>query len=404
MVRVIPVMIFGKSDNAKPETKIEIGDIIRVASEEVIKKEIDGVVRYSGYISRFLEPIPEKSVTDTLDVFEKLSMFQPKRPSVEEIARWKTTKKQQTERISPVLLPPFQTPKREDIVCFRCPVCKNIVVCGYRLEGKELMQVCPFCGHLGLVKVSKEEKLKSLRSDVEVSKKEGRIPDDIYEKYAVENKPLPKEFYKDYRESKVAFAQFHIRGILPEDADKFKSGKISVAEMVEGHSLHCDLRIDFGFEKLIQWVITDNEPASYIRTFKGETDPKTGNVQKSKVIVKPSALLEPEEKKKSQEETLALDKEGAKIVEKYDIKKGSYLIEPGDVGATAKTYAYMELIWEGKVKAGVQRQDLHEYFMYPNDDLPSLNKELFNGRFIIRCFKFKDGNTWMIFKGSGGTQ
>jgi hypothetical protein len=58
------------------------------------------------------------------------------------------------------------------------------------------------------------------------------------------------------------------------------------------------------------------------------------------------------------------------------------------------------LIWSGKAEEGVQREGLHEYFFYPDSNLPELNKKLFDGRFIFRCFKTDRGNTWWMWKAS----
>lgn len=79
------LMYYGKSN----ATKIicEIGDVLRVASEEVLKTDNNGYPYYRGYISIPLEKIPEKDVSDSLEVLDKLSSFQPKRVPMEEINR-----------------------------------------------------------------------------------------------------------------------------------------------------------------------------------------------------------------------------------------------------------------------------------------------------------------------------
>lgn len=78
-------MFFGKSNSTS--VKAEIDDVLRVASEEVLKTENDGYPYYRGYISRALEVIPEKDVSDSLEVLDKLSQFQPKRMPMSEITR-----------------------------------------------------------------------------------------------------------------------------------------------------------------------------------------------------------------------------------------------------------------------------------------------------------------------------
>jgi hypothetical protein len=79
------LMFYGKTNATK--IVCEVGDVLRVASEEVLKTENNGYPYYRGYISVPLEKIPEKNVSDSLDVLEKLSSFQPKRVSMEEIER-----------------------------------------------------------------------------------------------------------------------------------------------------------------------------------------------------------------------------------------------------------------------------------------------------------------------------
>ncbi|RKY26048.1 MAG: hypothetical protein DRP62_00110 [Planctomycetota bacterium] len=85
---VIFVTLMGKSDNHKERTQIKIGDIIRIAAEEVLKfdnEKFPEYPRYSFYIGRVLEPIPEKDVTDSLETIDKLSSFEPQRIPIEEL-------------------------------------------------------------------------------------------------------------------------------------------------------------------------------------------------------------------------------------------------------------------------------------------------------------------------------
>jgi len=388
-------MGLGFTDNCG--LKIDNGKILRIAAEEVIKYENGKYPYYKTYIARVMEPVPEKNVTDNLDVVNRLSMEEPQRIPVEEIERWEV-KKQQSERGSPMLLPTNRIPKEEDIQCFKCPECKATIVCGIT-EEEAKNRVCPYCGHEGLVK---KDLKKSLKEDVQISIKEGKIPDEIYEKYAKENEPLPKEFYVDQKEGD-AWVQSHFIGLLPEDVKDWKSGKKSIVDLIENHRMHNDLRMDLGLKILIQWVVTQNSVEDYIRTWKGEIDPKTNNTSKGLAIVKPSALLqEPKETKKADEnkETL-LDRKSSELISKYILKEGSYIIPAGEVGATKDKDAYMALIWKGKVKTGVNRDDIHEYFFTPDKDIPSINQELINGRYIVRCFKLSTGNKWWIFKASG---
>ena len=220
------------------------------------------------------------------------------------------------------------------------------------------------------------------------------IPEEIYNELKKELQPLPKICYVDYDEG-IAWAQMHIRGLNIDDTKKYLNGKLSFAELIQGHSIHVDLRMKFK-NSFVQWVITQDHIPDYFDTIIGRRDPKTGNASKGLAIVKPSAE-EPTQTVKAKED-LIIGPEDAKLIEKYVLFDKSYIIEAGDVGATPYKNAYMCAIWIGKVKAGVQRPDLHEYFLYPSSDMPERNQELFNGRFIIRCFKAGKDKRWWVWK------
>lgn len=248
---------------------------------------------------------------------------------------------------------------------------------------------------------------KAVKDDVKTSIAEGKIPKEIYKEHAKENGPLPKEFYNDYREGE-AFIQTHIRGLEPEEVEEYKKGKITLAELFEGHSIHLDDRMSFsGLKRLVQWVITDNNVESYLRMLKGElveTASGVKNVAKSFALVKPSAE-EPGKVKKIEEiKEPSISKKGAKILADLQIVKGSYFIAPGEVGSTAYRYAWMGLIWRGKVKSGIGRKDYHEYFYYPGENLPEKNKELVKGRYVVKAFKRPKGagNYWQVWKATEG--
>ena len=248
---------------------------------------------------------------------------------------------------------------------------------------------------------------KAVKDDVKISIDEGKIPKEIYKTHAKENEPLPKEFYNDYREGK-AFMQTHIRGLEPEEVEKYKKGKMTLAELFEGHSIHIDDRMSFsGLKRLVQWVITDNRVQDYLKMLKGElveTASGVKNVAKSFALVKPSGE-EPETLKKIEGiKEPSISKEGAKILADLQILKGSYFISPGEVGSTAYRYAWMGLIWRGKAKSGIGRKDYHEYFYYPDENLPEKNKELVKGRYVFKAFKRPKGagNYWQVWKCTEG--
>ena len=155
------------------------------------------------------------------------------------------------------------------------------------------------------------------------------IPEEIYEEIAEELKPLPKICYVNYDEG-IAWAQMHIRGLDPDDTQAYQRGKLSFAKLIEGHSIHVDLRMKFK-NAFVQWVITQNAIPDYFDTLIGRRDPRTGNVSKGLAIVKPSAQ-EPSTTVKAEKE-LIIGPEDAKLIEKYVLFDKSYIIEAGDVGA-----------------------------------------------------------------------
>ena len=253
----------------------------------------------------------------------------------------------------------------------------------------------------GLFTESELREKADVNDAVKASIEAGKIPGPIYKKYAREGEPLPKEFYTDFQEG-TAWAQTHVRGLKPDEVEKYNRKQLSLAELMEGHSIHVDLRMDLGKEKLIQWVILDNDIPSYTRYLKGELRETAGgkNVQHSMAVVKPSA----EEPQKLQKDgkgrkIQSISAEGARALAEMQMIGGSYFILPGGVGATTYTHSWMGLIWKGTVKSGIQRKDYHEYFLYPGKGLPGRNKNFFDGRFVFKCLKRdKNGARWETWK------
>lgn len=223
------------------------------------------------------------------------------------------------------------------------------------------------------------------------------IPKEIYNSIIKSGYPLPSDYYIDHKEGK-AWVQMHFRGIEPEKYESVKSGKMEIWESLVGQSVHMDLRIDFGLDKLVQYVITENNIQSMLNMMKGikrETANGVMNVQHSKIVSKPSGEPEGDTRYyKSEPEFASIDKEGATIAQNLDISDGSYWIEPGGIGATSNTYSYMMLIWEGKILTGTERHDYHELFMYKENS----KDELFNGKFSIKCLSDGTENRWEIWK------
>jgi len=198
-------------------------------------------------------------------------------------------------------------------------------------------------------------------------------------------------------------SQWHIRGIKPEDKEAYDKGKMSFEEMILHHSLHQDLRWKLnGISVLPQCTITESDMESYVRGMLGQLNPEQkgpANVQKVKVIPKVE-IAKPTMPKSNMKEFL-IDEKGAKLINKIIIHETSYWISPGEIGSLAYSWAYMGTIWTGRVETGLERFDIHELFFYPDDDLPELNREFFDGRFILRAFKgeaARGGKTWWMWK------
>jgi len=288
--------LVGKSDSTNQ--KVSIGEILRVASEDVNMYETDNpqFQYYGCYVSIVLQTVPEKSHSDDMVVLERLSEMTPKRKSF----------------------------------------------------------------------------TKGITDDVRESIRNGSIPKEIYDKWAKPNEPLPKEFYPDYREGD-GFLQSHIRGILDEEMNDYKSGTRELWEIFVSHSIHLDLRIDFGFPILIQFVFTDNDVDSLIRFLTGATVTNIAGksaIAHSMMVVKPSAEEPQETLKKNMDESAsgAIDVDGAKALEKIQILSSSYFIEKGGIGATPYTNSWMGTIWTGHIKAGCQRCMIGDTKMICRDD------------------------------------
>lgn len=381
---------FGKSDNTKiPCNK---GDILRVASEEVLKEENGGYPYYRGYINRALEKIPEKSVSDTYEVLDKLSQFQPKKMPLEEISRIEDKSEfnpeAQQEDIGDYVPSGGSVPNEnepgEEVI--ESDLSKKLSY-KYPITIADLMR---------LAEITKDEILEW------VDKK--RIPGNIYKELAKPRMPLPRSLYINQKKGD-GWAQMHFRGIPPETYEKIKNNELPLWKGLLGHSVHIDLRIDFpGLDKLVQYVITENDIQSMVKMMMGKKRPTAGgieNVQHSMVVSKPSGEP-PEELKYYSEENIldelkypSINEEGAKLAESLIQKDGSYWIEPGGIGATSSTYSYMALIWLGTVITGCERHDLHELFMYKKQG----SENIFEGKFTIKCLKREDSTArWEIWK------
>jgi len=232
--------------------------------------------------------------------------------------------------------------------------------CALYFKSVSNIQNCPHCGYLingNLIEKS-----------VKLSKDEYK---ELLKKEDYSDKPLPDKYYK-----------------LP----KSKSDNIPLWKAIHKHSMHVDLRCSFtGLKRLFQLVLVEDSIDSYLRVMKGSVDPKTNQVSKGLIVIKPSAM-EPSERLKEKKEML-LDEAGAKKVADLIIKSKSYWIKPGEVGATSETYAYMGAIVLGTIESGTMRDDFKELFLHPRGE----NSELWNGRFIVKAFE-SPRHLWWTFK------
>jgi len=370
-------MVLGKTDNTN--IKANIGDILRIAGEEFLRYDNpvnEKFPRYSFYIGRVMELIPEKNKTDTVSLVNKLSLMEPKRIPVEELRHIRGENKLDIDTKS--LLK-----KREEIT-------NEIIKLASRIRELDIER-------LNIDNIINNKSIK--KDDIKNWVESGKIPKDIYDSIAKDNEPLPKELYINPKSGRIWF-QHHIRGITQEEKDAYDKGKKSLADIIKGHSVHTDMRCSVGEKMLIQWVFTDNTIQDYYKMYTGAHRKTAGgimNVAHSLAIVKPSA--EPKEvdiTKKSKEKEPLIDLKGAKLIEKLDMPEYSYWIEPGDVGSNPYKWAYMSCFYIGKVKTGVARDDCHEYFFYPDK---TKDDKILKGRFIIKCLKRPDKTArWEVWK------
>lgn len=207
--------------------------------------------------------------------------------------------------------------------------------------------------------------------------------------------PLDDKYYHSPKKGEF-WAQMHIRGILPEEYENYKSKKIPLWKAIRNHSMHVDLRNKFeDMKSLLQFVIVESDIESYMNVMEGKKDLKTNKTATGLVIIKPSAM-EPSERIKEKKDML-LDEAGAKKVVDLSIESKSYWISPNNIGATKDKYAYMSTICVGNVKSGTMRSDFKEIFFVPDKNIPDKNQNLFNGRWIFKALKVPNP-LWWAFK------
>jgi len=408
-------MITGKSDNTN--AKLDINSIARFACEEVLRYDNEKdpqFPRYGTYICTFLEPVPEKNVSDSPHVLYKLSNLEPMRIPIDKL-------KQISETLNDL-----KSSNGEEVIHGK-PITQGYEILDGKRVGwyrwgehgkkyyytpgnkKEREWAYNKAWDQGKAIHARQNVFKSKTKFTkefvwDLVKNKHKIPEEIYDELAEDLKPLPDIFYVDRKDTKNgklnAFAQLHFRGIEPEKYKAFKEGKIKLWEALVGQSVHSDIRLNFeGLPKWVQIVITEDSIQNMIKTFKGEkrkTKDGVMNVAHSMAVSKPSGEPPSEYMFKSKLKEPSIDEEGAKLAESLDIgrKNGlSFWIEPNSIGSTKYTYSYMMLIWTGKVSEGVTREDFKEYFFYKE----KANDDLLNGKFNIRWFKDSDGRTHYEF-------
>jgi len=252
--------------------------------------------------------------------------------------------------------------------------------CALYFKSVSEIQTCPHCGYLINGNI--------IEKSIKLTKDEYK---ELLKEKNYSNIPLSDKYYKSPK-SGIFWAQMHIRGVLPEEYEDYKSDNIPLWKAIHKHSMHVDLRCSFtGLKRLFQLVLVEDSIDSYLRVMKGSVDPKTNQVSKGLIVIKPSAM-EPSERLKEKKEML-LDEAGAKKVADLIIDSKSYWINPGGIGATSETYAYMGAIVLGRVESGTMRDDFKELFLHPRGE----NSELWNGRFIVKAFE-SPRHLWWTFK------
>ena len=362
------LMKYGKSDNTKIDVQPSSSAVIRVASEEVNEFENEEYPKapwYRGYINVALMGIPEKSTSDRVDVLERLSMFQPRRMRIDELAKLKHFSL--PKEIKKEFIEKIQNADR------------------YTLES--ILTHFDFDSMYGRF-LKREIKHKLNREEEKTKSVTPLCPKEYKELLGsgnFKNKSLPTKYYKNHKVGDF-WVQCHIRGISMAEYEDYKSDKIPLWKCFLNHSLHVDWRAKFvGLDRLMQFVLVEDSIDSYLRVMKGEGDPKTKQVGKGLVVIKPSAM-EPSDVIKKEKKEMLLNESDAKKIESLIIKEKSFFIPPGEVGATKNGYGYLGCIAMGTVDAGSMRNDYKETFC-KSEIGSNENKEIFNGRWIWKAFK-----------------
>lgn len=233
-----------------------------------------------------------------------------------------------------------------------------------------------------------------------------------------EGNPYPKQNYAypqalKQRAYLAGYAQFHWRGMSSRDEDQISSQR----------GVHCDIRLCTGAARVegedlsgeegdkIMWVLTGDQQ-KLVRGLVGDPDPKSGKPTQLLAVVKPRAEEESERIKQSlfkaadsqperdnwrpsSLETQRIDQDATVRVFKPsepwwkapgELKKAKGLLrplrgfwlEPGDLPSGNKDWQYLQLVAVFKWLPGVQRSDLHEYFIW-DSSWPELD-----GRYVVR--------------------
>jgi len=205
------------------------------------------------------------------------------------------------------------------------------------------------------------------------------------------NKALPDKYYLNHKEGDF-WSQVHIAGITPSEYKDYKDGKIPLWRTFVNHPMHIDVRAKFETDDLMQFVIQEKSVNAYLKVLEGEVDSKTKRVAKGLVVVKSS-----EENKDT-----ILTPTAAKKIAKYIIEDKSQWIGSGEAGASTNGWGFLGTIVTGEISTGVMRPDFREIFLTPDETLPSKNKSLLSGKWILKALNEPE-HFWMTFKATKDT-
>jgi len=199
------------------------------------------------------------------------------------------------------------------------------------------------------------------------------------------NKALPDRYYVNHKEGDF-WSQIHVMGITSNEYKDYKDAKIPLWRTFVNHPMHIDVRAKFETDDLMQFVIQEKSLNAYLKVLEGQVDSKTKRVAKGLVVVK-----------SSDSKDLILTTTTAKKIAKYVIESKSQWIGPEEAGASTNGWGFLGTIVTGEISTGIGRSDFKEMFLTPDETLPSKNKSLLSGRWMLKALD-KPEHFWITFK------